>query len=78
MNRQGQGNGLWNVWFRMSMEALQRGGEGAEQEELWTVRQVAKYWGIHEKTVYKRVESGKLDCIRVGNRIRFRRSDITR
>ena len=78
MNRQGRGNGLWNVWVQMSMEALRQGCVGAEGEELWTVRQVAAHCRVHEKTVYKWVESRTLGCIRVGNRLRFRPSDITR
>lgn len=47
-------------------------------EHLWTVREVAKFLGFHEKTVYLWVARGELPCVRVGGRLRFRASDLLR
>jgi excisionase family DNA binding protein len=45
---------------------------------LLTVRDVAGWLSIHEKTIYEWAEKGKLPCIRVGNRLRFDASDVSR
>jgi excisionase family DNA binding protein len=45
---------------------------------LMTVRDVAKLLQMHEKTIYEWVEKGQLPCIRLGKRLRFAASDITR
>ena len=45
---------------------------------LMTVRDVAALLQLHEKTIYEWVEKGQLPCIRLGNRLRFAASDITR
>jgi len=51
--------------------------------ELLTVREVAEWLRVHEKTVYAWVEKGqrekgKLPCIRLGKQLRFRASDVSR
>lgn len=47
-------------------------------EGLLTVRELARYLQLNEKTVYEWVGEGRLPCIRLGNRIRFAPNDITR
>lgn len=42
----------------------------------WTVRQVAKYLSVNERTVYRMAERGELPGFKVGNAWRFRREDI--
>jgi len=45
---------------------------------LLTVREVARFLGMHEKTVYLWAARGALPCIRIGNRLRFSVADVTR
>jgi PTS system nitrogen regulatory IIA component len=47
-----------------------------EPERLLTVRDVAKWFKVHEKTVYEWAERGKLPFIRLGKRLRFQADDI--
>ena len=47
-------------------------------DHLWTVREVARFLGLHEKTVYEWAARGDLPCIRLGNRLRFAASDVSR
>lgn len=46
--------------------------------KLLTVRELAQVLGIHEKTVYDWVAKGQLPCVRLGNRLRFLPSDVSR
>jgi excisionase family DNA binding protein len=47
-------------------------------ENLWTVRDVAEFLRIHEKTVLSWVSRKGLPCFRLGNRLRFSPDDILR
>ena len=47
-------------------------------DRLWTVREVARFLGVHEKTVYDWVIRGTLPCFRIGNRLRFSPTELTR
>ena len=47
-------------------------------EHLWTVHEVAQFLGLHKKTVYEWAARGDLPCFRVGNRLRFAASDVSR
>ena len=51
-------------------------GPVAPSERLWTVREVAQYLALPCGAVYKLVAAGEVPCIRVGGRLRFRKSDI--
>jgi excisionase family DNA binding protein len=42
----------------------------------WTVRQVAEYLSVNERTVYRMAERGHLPAFKVGDAWRFRREDI--
>lgn len=42
----------------------------------WTVRQVAEYLSVNERTVYRMAERGELPAFKVGDAWRFRRDDI--
>ena len=42
----------------------------------WTVRQVAEYLAVNERTVYRMAERGELPAFKVGDAWRFRREDI--
>jgi excisionase family DNA binding protein len=42
----------------------------------WTVRQVADYLSVNDRTVYRMAERGKLPAFKVGDAWRFRRGDI--
>jgi excisionase family DNA binding protein len=45
---------------------------------LWTVRQVAVFLHVHEKTLLRWVRSRGFPCVRVGTRLRFDPSDVLR
>jgi excisionase family DNA binding protein len=42
----------------------------------WTVRQLAEYLSVNERTVYRMAERGDLPAFKVGDAWRFRRHDI--
>ena len=45
---------------------------------LLTVRELAQYLRLHEKTIYELVARRELPSIRLGRRLRFSPDDITR
>ena len=47
-------------------------------ERLLDVKQAAEFMGVRPKTVYAWVAQRRLRCLRAGNRIRFRVSDLNR
>ena len=47
-------------------------------EDVMTVREVAKYLKLDERTVYNLAIKGKLPAIKIGKQWRFRRSQIDR
>ena len=48
------------------------------RQRLLTVTEAATFMGVRPKTVYAWVASGRLSCLRAGNRLRFRTSDLER
>ena len=48
------------------------------EERLWTAREVARFLGVHAKTVYDLVARGELPCIRIGKCLRFSPTELTR
>jgi len=47
-------------------------------EDILTIREVADYLKITERTLYRLVQEGKLPAFKVGNSWRFRREDLDR
>ena len=47
-------------------------------EDILTIREVADYLKITERTLYRLVQEGKLPAFKVGNSWRFRREDLER
>jgi excisionase family DNA binding protein len=45
---------------------------------LMTVEDVARFLGVHEKTIYDWAARGWLPCVRVGSRLRFDPRDVNR
>lgn len=45
-------------------------------EEILTIREVAEYLKVTEKTVYGLAQKGKIPGFKVGGRWRFKRMDI--
>jgi len=45
---------------------------------LWTVRDVAAFLRVHEKTIYAWVADGRLLSIKLGSRLRFDPHDVAR
>jgi excisionase family DNA binding protein len=50
--------------------------ESGSPSPAWTVRQVAEYLSVNERTVYRMAERGELPAFKVGDAWRFRREDI--
>lgn len=44
--------------------------------DLWSVKRVAEYLGVSERTVYERVRSGELPAVRIGRVWRVRPDDV--
>ena len=49
-----------------------------ELNTLLTVADVARLFGLKEKTIYRWVASRRIEVIRVGRRLRFDQGDIMR
>lgn len=47
-------------------------------EDILTIREVADYLKVTERTLYRLVQDGKLPAFKVGNSWRFRREDLER
>ena len=47
-------------------------------EDILTIRVVADYLKVTERTLYRLVQEGKLPAFKVGNSWRFRREDLER
>ena len=45
-------------------------------EDILTIREVADYLKVTERTLYRLVQDGKLPAFKVGNSWRFRREDL--
>jgi len=45
-------------------------------DEIWTIKEVAAYLKLKEKTAYALVAKGKIPGFKVGGAWRFRRADI--
>jgi excisionase family DNA binding protein len=43
---------------------------------LWTLKETARFLGVHPKTLERWVRSRRIPCVRVGTRIRFDPSDV--
>ena len=49
-----------------------------QDESLFTVREVARYLGVSEKTIRRMVAAGWIPCVRIGRAIRFLPGDVFR
>ena len=47
-----------------------------EDKRLMDVKELAKYLGLVEQTVYRMVSRGEIPAVRLGRTIRFRKSTI--
>lgn len=65
-------------WRHMCERTLDRMQPELRRDRLWDVHEVARYLGVHEKTVYAWVSSLELPSIHVGRRVRFSPDDILR
>ena len=43
------------------------------QEQIMTLREVAKYLGLHARTVYKLTREGRMPAAKIGGQWRFKR-----
>src|SRR4026209_919580 len=53
-------------------------GDALTPGTLWTVRDLARFLNVHERTVARWVRFGRLPCVRIGSRLRFDRQDVLR
>ncbi len=56
----------------MSGESMKRNG-AKPQEQIMTLREVAKYLGLHAMTVYKLTREGRMPAAKIGGQWRFKR-----
>ena len=45
----------------------------AQKEQIMTLREVAKYLGLHAMTVYKLTREGRVPAAKIGGQWRFKR-----
>lgn len=50
--------------------------DAAMPDEIMTVRELAEYLKLNEKTAYRLVSNGELPGFKVGGSWRFRRTDV--
>lgn len=62
--------------FHYSLEILSAEGGRVLSNDILTVREVAEYLKINEKTAYRLAAEGKLPGFKVGGAWRFRRDEI--
>jgi len=48
----------------------------SDSHPAWTVRQLAEYLSVNQRTVYRMADRGELPAFKVGDAWRFRRHDI--
>ena len=53
-------------------------GSATGMPRLLTVRELAAFLGLHQKTIYDWSSRGELPCLRLGNRLRFDPNDVLR
>ena len=46
--------------------------------EALTIRQVARRWGVHPKTVIRMIDHGRLESFRVGRLVRVKPTAVAR
>ena len=47
---------------------------GAQPEDIMTLKEVARYLGLHVMTVYKLTREGRVPAAKIGGQWRFKRS----
>lgn len=45
-------------------------------EKLYTIREIATYLNVHEKSVRRWIDNGRLDSTKVGGRIRVSQTQL--
>jgi excisionase family DNA binding protein len=49
-----------------------------EVEQLYSCKQLAELWGVHEFTVRRKIWEGEIKAVRIGNRVRVTASEANR
>jgi excisionase family DNA binding protein len=50
--------------------------DGAIMEEILTLKELAEYLKVNEKTIYRLSSEGKIPAFKVGNKWRFKKESI--
>ena len=45
---------------------------------LWTLQEASEYLAVSERTIRRQVAAKRLRCVRIGRRLLFDRSDVSR
>tara|TARA_R110002072_G_scaffold302794_1_gene488779 strand:+ start:13355 stop:13540 length:186 start_codon:yes stop_codon:yes gene_type:complete len=45
-------------------------------DTIWTIKEVAEYLKVNERTIYRLAASGELPAFKVGNSWRFKQADL--
>lgn len=57
-------------------KGAQMSAQSMTEERIWTVAEVAKWLGVHPKTVRKMIRDGQLDAFTVLSEYRIRQSAL--
>ena len=63
---------VWHTFHDESERAMKKNGAGSK-EQIMTLREVARYLGLHAMTVYKLTREGRVPAAKIGGQWRFKR-----
>ena len=63
---------IWHTFPKKTMDT-KKNGASSNKEQIMTLREVAKYLGLHAMTVYKLTREGRVPAAKIGGQWRFKR-----
>ena len=64
---------IWHSFFIGESERAMKKNGARSNEQIMTLREVAKYLGLHAMTVYKLTREGRVPAAKIGGQWRFKR-----
>jgi len=59
--------------WKGGLDAMKKRNTDHQKEQIMTLREVAKYLGLHVMTVYKLTREGRVTAAKIGGQWRFKR-----
>ena len=64
---------IWHTFFIGESERAMKKNGVQSKEQIMTLREVARYLGLHAMTVYKLTREGRVPAAKIGGQWRFKR-----